>query len=414
MDYDTIVLGAGMVGVSTALQLRERGQEVALIDRRPAAEETSFGNAGIIQTEAVMPYAFPREFTKIVSSALNRDTDAHVHWSALLELAPWIYQYWRNAAPERVMRTANAAYPLIKECLDEHKRWIDQAGVGHLLRETGYLQLYRDAAKQQAALEIKKRSRDRFGILFETFDGDGVHGLEPHITEKFAGGILFTQPASVSDPGALGKAYAQLFIDAGGVFQTADARTLSKIEGGWQVQSTGGAITARNAVVALGPWSKEVLQPIGINVPLRAKRGYHMHYSATGNAGLSRPVVDTDHGYVLTSMVNGIRLTTGAEFARMEAPPTPVQLDRVEPIARRLFPLANRVDKTPWLGRRPCFPDMLPMVGAVPGHKGLWANFGHQHLGFTLGPITGRLLAEMLTGEPTFTDPAPYRVDRFR
>ena len=112
-------------------------------------------------------------------------------------------------------------------------------------------------------------------------------------------------------------------------------------------------------------------------------------------------------------MKAGIRLTTGAEFARIHAPPTPVQLDLVEPKARQLFPLGARVDPEPWLGRRPCFPDMLPVIGAVPHQPGLWANFGHHHLGFTLGPITGRLLAEMLTGEPTFTDPAPYRIDRF-
>jgi D-amino-acid dehydrogenase len=138
-----------------------------------------------------------------------------------------------------------------------------------------------------------------------------------------------------------------------------------------------------------------------------------MHYGAAGNAGLSRPVLDTDNGYVLAPMQAGIRLTTGAEFARMNAGPTPVQLARAEPRARELFPLTERIDAEPWLGRRPCLPDMLPIIGAVPGHKGLWANFGHHHLGFTMGPITGRLLAEMLTGEATFTDPAPYRIDRF-
>ena len=194
---------------------------------------------------------------------------------------------------------------------------------------------------------------------------------------------------------------------------TADARTLKAVSGGWQVQNVAGPIEATNAVVALGPWAGEILKPFGIHVPLMAKRGYHMHYAAAGNAGLSRPVLDTDNGYVLAPMQAGIRLTTGAEFARMNAKPTPVQLNKVEPLARELFPLTERLDEEPWLGRRPCMPDMLPVIGAVPGHRGLWANFGHHHLGFTLGPITGRLLAEMATGEATFTDPAPYRIDRF-
>jgi D-lysine oxidase len=413
MKYDTIVLGAGMVGVSAALSLQQRGQNVALIDRRPAAEETSYGNAGIIQNEAVMPYAFPREFSKILSAALNRGTDSHLHWSAIAELAPWLYQYWRNGSPDRVMRSANAAYPLIKECLSEHKYWIDKAGMGHLLQETGYLQLYRNKADLNVATEGKKRTLDRFGILFDQLDAAGISEVEPHLNGDFAGGLLITQPAGVTDPSALGKAYARLFTDAGGAFLTADARTLEAAGGGWQVQNVAGPIQADNAVIALGPWSAEVLKPLGVHVPLAGKRGYHMHYAAHGNAGLSRPVLDTDHGYVLAPMAAGIRLTTGAEFARMNAAATPVQLERVEPIARKLFPLAERVEDEPWLGRRPCFPDMLPVVGAVPGHKGLWGSFGHHHLGFTLGPITGRLLAEMMTGSPTFTDPAPYRIDRF-
>lgn len=413
MKYDTIVLGAGMVGVSAALSLQRRGQNVALIDRRPAAEETSYGNAGIIQNEAVMPYAFPRDFSKIISAALNRGTDSHLHWSAIAELAPWLFQYWRNGASERVMRTATAAYPLIKECLAEHKYWIDKAAMGHLLRETGYLQIYRNKADLVVATKVKQHTRDRFDILFDQLDPAGINALEPHLTADVAGGLLITQPASVSDPSALGKAYTSLFIEAGGAFLTADARTLEAINAGWQVQNVAGPIQAENAVIALGPWSGEILKQHGVHVPLVGKRGYHMHYTASGNAGLSRPVLDTDFGYVLAPMAAGIRLTTGAEFARMHSAPTPVQLDRVEPIARKLFPLAKRVEDEPWLGRRPCLPDMLPVIGAVPGRKGLWGSFGHHHLGFTLGPITGRLLAEMMTGAPTFTDPAPYRIDRF-
>ena len=138
-----------------------------------------------------------------------------------------------------------------------------------------------------------------------------------------------------------------------------------------------------------------------------------MHFGAKGNATLGRTVLDADYGYALAPMRQGIRLTTGAEFARLDAPSTPVQLDKVDPTARKLFPLEDRLDKKPWLGRRPCLPDMLPVIGAVPGHKGLWADFGHHHLGLTLGPISGRLVAEMMTGQPTFTDPAPYRIDRF-
>ena len=233
--------------------------------------------------------------------------------------------------------------------------------------------------------------------------------LEPHLTGDYAGGMLLTDPASVADPSAVGKAYAELFQSRGGTFLTGDARTLEAIDGGWQVQNVNGPITARGCVIALGPWSGEILARLGVKVPLGAKRGYHVHFGARSNATLTRPVLDTDFGYVLAPMRQGIRLTTGAEFAPRGAPPTPVQLDAVEKVARDNFPLADRVEDKPWMGSRPCFPDMLAAIGEVPGRPGLWANFGHHHLGFTLGPVTGRLLAEMITQEQTFCDPAPYR-----
>ena len=179
------------------------------------------------------------------------------------------------------------------------------------------------------------------------------------------------------------------------------------------MRTSEGPVQAGAGVVALGPWSDDVLRPLGYRIPLGVKRGYHMHYKAAGNATLNRPIIDVQHGYALTPTVKGMRLTTGAEFALRDAPPRPVQLDRVEPLAREIFPLGERIDAEPWLGRRPCLPDMLPMIDRAPKHEGLWMNFGHHHLGFTMGPVTGRLLAEMLTGEAPFTDPAPYRADRF-
>jgi D-amino-acid dehydrogenase len=166
-------------------------------------------------------------------------------------------------------------------------------------------------------------------------------------------------------------------------------------------------------VIALGPWSDDVFRPLGYRIPLAVKRGYHMHYGAIGNAVLNHPLLDSDEGYLLAPMNRGIRLTTGVEFARRDAPKTPVQLDKVEPIARKLLPLSERRDAEPWMGARPCLPDMLPVIGPAPRHQGLWFDFGHQHHGFTQGPVSGRLIAEMICGETPFTDPAPYRAERF-
>jgi D-amino-acid dehydrogenase len=179
------------------------------------------------------------------------------------------------------------------------------------------------------------------------------------------------------------------------------------------VHTAEGTITARDAVVALGPWADAVTHRLGYDLPLAVKRGYHMHYRAAGGAVLNHPMLDTERGYFLAPMRRGIRLTTGAEFALRDGMKTPVQLNRAEPIARELFPLAERLDADPWMGSRPCTPDMMPVIGRAPRHDKLWFAFGHAHHGFTLGPVTGRLVAELVCGEPPFIDPSPYRAARF-
>ena len=199
----------------------------------------------------------------------------------------------------------------------------------------------------------------------------------------------------------------------GGISLAGDARTLHRAAPYWRVETASGPLDAENAVVALGPWLLDVLSPLGITLPLAVKRGYHRHFRMPGNASLSRPVLDAANGYCITPMEQGIRLTTGVEFAARDAPPTPVQFDRLMPAARELFPLGEPVEAQPWMGARPCFADSRPVIGRAPRLGGLWLACGHGHWGLTLGAATGRLIAEMITGATPFCDPAPYAAERF-
>jgi D-amino-acid dehydrogenase len=410
---DVIVLGAGIVGVSAAMHLQKRGRSVVLVDRRGPGEETSYGNTGIIQREGVMPYPFPRDLRLMAQYALNMRAEANLHWSALPKIAPWLYRYWLASTPARLAATAAGARPLIERCIGEHEALMTEAGIAGMMRRTGYLRYYREAAALQAEIRRDEAARLAYGVNFRVVDPRQVAELEPHLCGPSAGAVLMPDPVSVADPGAVTKAYARLLQERGGRLLEGDARTLTELRGGWQVETTDGPAFAAAAVIALGPWSDDLFRALGYRIPFGVKRGYHMHFKAAGNATLNRPVIDAQHGYALTPVTRGIRLTTGAEFALRDAPATPVQLDRVEPLAREIFPLGERLDAEPWLGRRPCLPDMLPIVGRAPRHDGLWFDFGHHHLGFTMGPVCGRLLAEMMTGATTFTDPAPYRAERF-
>jgi D-amino-acid dehydrogenase len=410
---DVLVLGAGMVGVGAALHLQKRGRDVILVDRHElAGEETSFGNAGMIECASVFPYMFPRDFRQILRYALNRAPQVRYSIADLPALLPWLVRYYLASSPGRALHSAMAELPLIRRSLIEHEALITEAGVPELLRRTGWIKLYRSEATLANAVRDFERAR-QYGVAGEVLDAKAIVAREPNLTGDFAGAVHFPEPGFVPDPGGLAKAYAALFKRKGGRFLVGDARTLEQVDAGWRVGGPNGAATAREAVVALGPWSDLVFGPLGYSIPLAVKRGYHLHLKPRGNAALHHPVLDSDLGYVLAPMNRGIRLATGVEFARRDALPTPVQIERALPRAHALFPLGEAIDAKPWKGARPCLPDMLPVIGKAPRHAGLWFDFGHQHHGLTLGPATGRLLAEVMTGETPFADPKPFAVERF-
>ncbi len=413
LKADVLVLGAGMVGVGAALHLQKRGRDVILVDRNDdAGEGTSYGNAGIIECASVFPYMFPRDIGDILYYATNRAPQVRYRLADLPSFLPFLLRYYLASEPARALRGAMSVLPLIRQSLAEHEALIAEAGVRELLRRDGWIKLFRSAKTMDAALGEFERAKQH-GVVGNVLDGVAIAAREPHLKGDFTGAIHFTQPGFVPDPGGLVKAYAALFTRKGGRFLVADATTLEQVGGGWRVRGAGDSVVAREAVVALGPWSDLVFAKLGYKLPFAVKRGYHLHLAPRGNAVLHHPVLDADQGFVLAPMNRGIRLTTGVEFARRDAPENFAQVEAALPKAHKLFPLGEAVDAKPWRGARPCLPDMLPIIGKAPRHQGLWFDFGHQHHGLTLGPVTGRLLAEMMTGETPFADPAPFSPRRF-
>jgi D-amino-acid dehydrogenase len=409
---DTIVLGAGIVGVSVALQLAKRGASVALIDRWGIGEQTSYGNSGVIEASTVLPPAFPFDIGSLLKVAFKRAGDANYHLTFLPWVAPWLLAFRANSWPERLAETARLNRPLFARALEEHEAFMQESNATRYLRKTGWIKLYRSERKFDA-LKAEFELAGEFGLPFETLDAAAAQALEPSLNPAFARGVFWPKAASISNPLAVTQAYVARFRALGGVTLSGDARTLHRSGRGWRVETNEGGVDAPEVVVALGPWAPDVLRPLGLRLPMAVKRGYHRHFKAQGNAALSRPVVDVEWGYLITPMEQGIRLTTGAEFAARDARPTPVQFDRVVPHAREIFPLGERADDKTWLGARPCFADSRPVIGRAPNLPGVWLAIGHAHWGLTLGPITGRLIGEMMAGGETFCDPTPYAAERF-
>jgi D-lysine oxidase len=265
------------------------------------------------------------------------------------------------------------------QCEEEHDALIAEAGdpAGALVQRKGWIRCLRTEESLRRAIADARRL-DEYGVDYAVLGGAQLRELEPHVSEKIIGAIHFRGSPTSSDPGMLTKAYADLFVRRGGRFLNGEARRLTQENSGWNLPSESGPIIAPGVVVALGPWSDDVFLPLGYD-----KRGYHMHYGARGNATLGHPLHDGNGGYMLVPMNKGIRLTTGVEFADRDAPPNPIQLTRDEPLARELFPLGDRLEPAPWIGRRPCLPDMVPVIGRGERHPDLWFAFGHAHHGFT-------------------------------
>ena len=442
MKTDILVLGAGMVGTCTALHLAQRGHSVALIDRGAPGGETSYGNSGIIQREAVEPYAFPRDWASLFKVAFKRGMDVNYHFAALPFVLPHLARYWQASGPSRYPRIAAEFSRLIEHSILENASLIAEAGADDLVTRTGYRTVFRTDQAFDLAVKRAQMLTQRYGIHHAVLDGAALAQAEPALCRPLPGAVHWLDPWSVNDPGELVARYAALFTRRNGRFVQGDATSLRQHAGGWRVMTQDGPLEAQHAVVALGPWADTVTRPLGYRLPLFVKRGYHRHYAAAGEAveeveagvagvagvmgigalagesglrtgRLSMPLLDAERGMVLAPMSRGLRITTGAEFARMGAAPTPVQLYQAEVAARELIDLPPAVEANPWMGNRPCTPDMKPVIGPAPRHPGLWFNFGHAHQGFTLGAVSGRLVADLLEGKTPFVDAGPYSAGRF-
>lgn len=404
------MLGAGIVGVSAAHAARQRGLSVTLVDRREPGSETSYGNAGILSSGSILPLNKPSLWRALPAYLSNRH--AALRWDPTWALAniDWVVRFLGNATTSRIKPRATALHGLIGASLKLHRDWIVKAGASHRIRETGWLKAWRSDAVATAKEE--QAFLAEFGIASEVLDRQAISALEPNILPVYRVGLLHTQTASVDSPGAVVKAYARMFADAGGEVRQSDIKKIVTDGEGWQVVLADGAISARHVVVALGPWSADLLRPLGYRVPLAFERGYHREFRPNPARSLLRPIHDAEGSFLMTPMEQGIRVTSGVELTWRDAPSSYAQLDQVVPLARGVVEFGEAVGE-PWRGARPTLPDSLPMIGPAPRHSGLWLAFGNQHIGFTTGPATGAAIAAMIGGAAPSFDVRAFSPGRY-
>ena len=397
---DVIVIGAGMVGVTTAIALQDRGHSVILVDRKAPGREASYGNAGIIQLEVMEPYAFPRSFLEIAKIAIGIGNAVHYRLTALPSAAVPLWQYYYHSAPHRHAQVSAVYRQLIARSGKDHDRLIQATDSSHMIKRTGYIQMHRDGRNLEKTVALAERYASDFGVTSRVLGPVELRRHEPALRSDFAGAVHWLESLTCSSPGDLVAAYADLFLRQNGGLVQAEVLALSRASRQWRLELRDAApIYAEHVVVALGAWSPELLKPLGTRIPMVRKRGYHRHLKAA--QAPSRPLFDVEASALYCPMRQGVRVTTGAEIAPFGSAPGDQQIERALRSARRCLELCDETDSNAWSGWRPCMPDMLPAVGPVSGQPGLWCNFGHGHQGFTLGPTTGELLADMMSGKET-------------
>lgn len=385
-----------------------------LIDRNEPGRETSYGNAGVMARSSLMPFNNPGLWSALPKLLRNRSAQFRYNPFFLARNMNWALGFLARARRSVFEETATALDALIRLSAAEHSRLLAEAGASNRLRENGWIFLYRSAAAY-AGSQLSRQTFERFGVATETLDPQALSDLEPHLAPIFSHALWIKDTASVDSPGRVVQAYADLFAARGGSVVRREIQGLERDgAGGWLLRdSAGHTLRAHRVIVALGPWAKGFLAPLGLSVPMAFERGYLMHYGAQGCATLHRPIYDTGGGYVLSPMEEGLRLTTGVELNDLDAAKSLAQLAMAERSAREAFPLGRRLADEAWMGRRPTLPDSRPMIGEAPRHPGLWLAFGHQHIGFSTGPGTAAVLGALMSGEPSPIDPAPFRPGRF-
>lgn len=406
------MLGAGVVGVCTALALGEKGLRTALIDRRSPGKETSWGNAGLIDDVPHPVFAFPREPLKIATAAAGLQKGLRTELSAIPSLAGWLMRYWASSSRQELQHSDAAFRSLMKPARKLHKKWAVAAGFNGM-HDNGVLQLFEGSSGHKER-DLEYNDATKLGIKAQSLSSAQLVPFEPAIRPQGVG-LLWTNSAWVDRPGALVAALKDLFELRGGVFAQGDAEQIQKDDDKFRLQTSLGELVAEKIVIALGPWSTGLMRRFAYNPPFAVKRGYSATYSLSESAKRpQRPIVFSDGGFVLSPAPEGVRLITGVEFARPGKQPSPHHLNRAERDAVRAFtPLEDARRGPIWMGLRPCVPDMLPLIGQMPDQKNIILATAHNHWGLTSAPATASIVADLASGKTPSIDPSPFDPARF-
>lgn len=407
------VVGAGIVGVCTALYLQREGYRVTLIDRSPPGRGCSYGNAGVIQSGASVPVATPDVVRSVPRMLLDPDGPLVIRWQHLPTLIPYLIRFLAAARPARVEEISKALAEILRFAIGSYEPLFSMAKVEDLIESTGELYVYESEAAFQSGWKGHEMRRRR-GVRVEEIPVEDLRQLEPDLAPIFKRCVFLPDSIRTTDPFRLTQALAENFTRNGGEFRQ---ETLINIEMGSAGPAAIVTDTGRHAVselvITTGAYSRQWARRLGSYVPLDTERGYHLMLPEPG-VKIGRPVLSGDYRFGLAPMTEGLRLAGTAELAKLDAPPNYRRTERLLQVTQRMLPGLNNEGHQKWMGHRPSTPDSLPVICRSPNYASVYFAFGHGHLGLTLGAATGRIIADMAAGRRPPLEVAPYDIRRFK
>jgi glycine/D-amino acid oxidase-like deaminating enzyme len=406
------VIGAGVVGLSTALYLRRSGRDVTIIDPLPPPGGASYGNAGMISADTSVPIALPGMLRKVPSWLTDPLGPLAVRPSYFPKALPWLMRWIAASRMPRVLEISDAMRALHKDAFLCWKELLGPQNFADLVRPAGQVHVWEtDAETPGAALE--RQLRERQGIASQALTSDDLRQMFPGISTAVRRGVLVPGNGYTVSPQRIVQTLHRLFLEAGGrVVPESVMKMMPREGGGYDLMTNVGFHTAQQIVVAAGAWSVRLLKPLGVSVPLETERGYHVMLP-TPNVSLTTTLSNKSRSFGVTPMEQGLRVAGTVEIAGLDAPPDERRAKALLANVRTMFPDVNTDGHRFWMGFRPSTPDSLPIVGEVAGRPGLFLAVGHGHFGMTGGPPSGRLLSQLINHQPTAFNAAAYGPQRF-
>ena len=404
------IVGAGIQGISNALFLQKKGFSVTIFDRdEPGSPAASYGNAGHFSPYASVPINRPDVLTDVPAMLLSSTGPLALKWNYVPKMMPWFLQFIRNCTTKRMMHTAKNMHQILDLALPAYDELFDEIELGGLVEKKGILYIWNDQSLKSRELEIKVRNE--LGVDQQVVTPKEIHDLEPNIKPIYHGGVYYQYGRHARNPKKILLKLYDLFLKKGGKFLKMNIKDINFNDEKPVIKAETQSFLFDKIVIACGSFSKKLTDNLDEKIPLDTERGYHVHFKDCDHL-LSRPVIFQNRGFGITPMEQGLRVVGTVEFGGLDNPLSKSRVKNLINNAKYMMgDLPEHEDE--WLGFRPTLPDYLPVIGPSKKYKNVFYCFGHHHLGWTLGPISGKIISGMIAEENTNLDLKPYSSLRF-